>query len=78
MNISLDKLKVGQECQVIKIEIKDKEKKRHLLDMGITRGTHIKIKRIAPMGDPISIEFRDYILSISKKDLKNIYVKILK
>ena len=75
MTTTLDKLKVGQECQVIKIEISDKKRKRHLLDMGITRGVKIKIKRIAPMGDPISIELRDYILSVSKKDLKQIYVR---
>ena len=74
MNISLDKLKVGQECQVIKIEIKDKEKKRHLLDMGVTKGTKIKVKRRAPMGDPLSIEIRGYILCISKIDLKDIWV----
>ena len=75
MTTTLDKLKVGQKCQVIKIEISDKKRKRHLLDMGITRGVKIKIKRIAPMGDPISIELRDYILSVSKKDLKQIYVR---
>ena len=75
MITTLDKLKVGQECQVIKIQITNKERKRHLLDMGITKGTHLKIKRIAPMGDPVSIELRDYILSVSKKDLKQIYVR---
>lgn len=76
MNTTLDKLKIGQECQVIKIDIEDRKRKRHILDMGITRGVHLKIKRIAPMGDPISIELRDYILSVSKKDLQHIYVRI--
>ena len=78
MNTTLDKLKIGQECQVIKIDIKNRERKRHLLDMGITRGVHIKIKRVAPMGDPVSIELRDYVLSINKKDLSHIFVKISK
>lgn len=73
---TLDKLKVGQKCQVISINIKDKERKRHLLDMGVTRGTNIKIKRIAPTGDPISIELRGYVLCVSKKDLSQITVKI--
>ena len=76
MTTTLDKLKVGQECQVMKIQITNKERKRHLLDMGLTKGTHLKIKRIAPMGDPVSIELRGYILSVSKKDLKQIYVRI--
>lgn len=76
MIVTLDKLKVGQKCQVISINITDKKRKRHLLDMGITRGVNIKIKRIAPMGDPISIELRGYILCVSKKDLSEIIVKL--
>ena len=76
MRVTLDKLKVGQKCQVISINIIDKKRKRHLLDMGITRGVNIKIKRIAPMGDPISIELRGYILCVSKKDLSEIIVEI--
>lgn len=78
MYITLDKLKVGQSCQVKSIDIIEKEKKRHLLDMGLTRGVKIKIKRIAPMGDPVSIELRGYILSVSKQDLENIWVEIIK
>lgn len=78
MHTTLDKLKVGQECQVISIDIIDKEKKRHLLDMGLTRGVKIKVKRIAPMGDPISIELRGYILSVSKIDLEKVWVNIIK
>ncbi|MCI9063377.1 MAG: ferrous iron transport protein A [Clostridia bacterium] len=78
MYITLDKLKVGQSCQVKSIDIIEKEKKRHLLDMGLTRGVKIKIKRIAPMGDPVSIELRGYILSVSKQDLENIWVEIIR
>ena len=73
---TLDKLKVGQRCQVVSIDITDKQRKRHLLDMGVTRGTTIKIKRIAPMGDPISIELRGYILCVSKIDLRHITVRV--
>lgn len=73
---TLDKLKVGQKCQVVSIDITDKQRKRHLLDMGVTRGTNIKIKRIAPMGDPVSIELRGYILCVSKKDLSQITVRV--
>ena len=40
--------------------------------MGITKGVKIKIKKIAPMGDPIDIELRGYELAIRKKDLKDI------
>ena len=61
-----------QQAIVININIKNKNIKRHLLDMGITKGVKIKIKKIAPMGDPIDIELRGYELAIRKKDLKDI------
>ena len=74
----LSKLKVGQEAKVIKLDIKDKETRRHLLDMGLTRGVIVKIKKIAPMGDPIDIELRGYELCIGKSDLKDIEVEVIK
>lgn len=76
MRTTLDKLKVGQKCQVISIDIIDKQRKRHLLDMGVTCGVNMKIKRIAPMGDPVSVELRGYVLCISKKDLSQIIVRV--
>jgi len=74
---NLSDLKVGQKGKVIQIKIIDKSIRRHLLDMGITRGTIIEIKKIAPMGDPIDIKLRDYELCIRKADLKQIEVEIL-
>ena len=74
MLTTLDKVKIGQKCNISRIDIKDKKRKRHLLDMGVTKGTKIKVKRRAPMGDPLSIEIRGYILCISKIDLKDIWV----
>ena len=76
MIFTLDKLKVGQKAKVLSINILDKERKRHLLDMGLTRGVELKIKRIAPMGDPVSIELRGYVLSVSKRDLEKIVVTV--
>lgn len=72
---TLDKLKKGQSGIVLEINIQDKKRKRHLLDMGLTRGVKVKIKKIAPMGDPISIKLRGYELCISKKDLSQIVVQ---
>ena len=46
--------------------------------MGITRGARVKIKKIAPMGDPIDIELRDYQLCIRKADLNKIEVEVIK
>ena len=45
--------------------------------MGITRGVEITIKKIAPMGDPIDIDLRDYELCIRKEDLSKIEVEVL-
>ena len=73
---NLSALKVGQKGKVLQINIVDKQIKRHLLDMGITRGVIIEIKKIAPMGDPIDIKLRDYELCIRKADLKQIEVEV--
>ena len=73
----LSELCVGQKAVVLKLLEKNKKIKRHLLDMGITREVEVKIKKIAPMGDPIDLELRDYELCIRKADLNNIEVKVL-
>lgn len=76
--MKLSELKVGQKAKVTRLDIEDKQIRRHLLDMGITRGVEIKIKKIAPMGDPIDIELRDYELCIRKADLSQIEVEVIK
>lgn len=76
--MNLSELEVGQKAKVLKLNIEDKQIKRHLLDMGITRGVLVKIKKIAPMGDPIDLEVRDYELCIRKADLAQIEVEVEK
>lgn len=73
----LSDLKVGQKAKVLKLNEENKAIRRHLLDMGITRGVEITIKKIAPMGDPIDISLRDYELCIRKEDLSKIEVEVL-
>ena len=70
-------LVVGQKARVLKLNEDDKAIRRHLLDMGVTRGVEIIIKKIAPMGDPIDISLRDYELCIRKEDLRKIEVEVL-
>ncbi len=74
----LSELKVGQRAKIIKLNVQNKEIRRHLLDMGLTRGVEVKVKKIAPVGDPIDIELRDYELCISKADLRQIEVEVIK
>ena len=73
----LSKLKKGQRARVIGINLDKKEMRRHLLDMGITRGTEILIKKVAPMGDPVDIELRGYELCIRKEEMRNIEVEVI-
>ena len=75
--MNLSELEVGQKAKVLKLNVADKQIKRHLLDMGITRGAEVKIKKVAPMGDPIDIELRDYQLCIRKADLMQIEVEVI-
>ena len=74
----LSDLKIGQRAKVLGIHMDKPEVRRHLLDMGITKGTEILIKKIAPMGDPIDISLRDYELCIRKTDLSKIEVEVVK
>ncbi len=76
--MKLDELKVGQKANVIKLNVENKEIRRHLLDMGVTRGVVVKVKKIAPMGDPIDIELRDYELCVRKAELDAIDVEVVK
>ena len=74
----LAELNVGQKAKVLKLNETNKVIRRHLLDMGITRDTIITVKKIAPMGDPIDLELRDYELCIRKADLTQIEVEVVK
>ena len=76
--IYLSDLKIGQRAVVIKLHEKNKAIRRHLLDMGITKGVEITIKKIAPMGEPIDIKLIDYELCLRKADLSQIEVEVIK
>lgn len=73
----LSELKIGQKAKVLSVHLDKPEVRRHLLDMGITKGTEILIKKVAPMGDPVDIELRGYELCIRKEDMRNIDVEVL-
>jgi ferrous iron transport protein A len=48
--------------------------KRRIMDMGITKGVQIYVRKVAPLGDPVEITVRNYELSIRKIDAENIEV----
>lgn len=73
----LSNLRKGQKAKVVFLNAQDKALRRRLLDMGITEGVQIKIKKIAPLGDPIDIELRGYELCLRKFDMSLIDVEVI-
>ncbi|MCQ2751797.1 MAG: FeoA domain-containing protein [Coriobacteriales bacterium] len=54
----------------------DTDAKRHLMDIGLTKGTSITVKNLAPLGDPMEIIIRGSDFSITKKDAQQIIVEL--
>ncbi|MEG0790663.1 MAG: FeoA family protein [Gordonibacter sp.] len=48
--------------------------KRHIMDMGITKGADISVRKVAPLGDPIEVTVRGYELSLRKSEAESIFV----
>ena len=73
----LSDLRRGQKCIVLDFHNDNAALRRRLLDMGITKGVIIEIKKIAPLGDPIDIRLRGYELCIRKADMEGIDIRVL-
>ena len=73
----LSDLKIGQKCKVLALHNDNPQLRRRLLDMGITKGVIVEIKKIAPFGDPIDITLRGYELCIRLSDAKNIDIEVV-
>ena len=67
-------IKCGETVKVQKIHGEGATKRR-IMDMGITKGTQISIRKVAPLGDPIEITVRGYELSLRKADAEMIDVE---
>ena len=71
---TLREVTCGQQVQVTKLSGSGAVKRR-IMDMGITRGTQIFVRKVAPLGDPIEVNVRGYELSLRKADAEMIEVK---
>ena len=71
----LNQVSIGDTVTVKKVEGEGKYRRR-LLDMGITPGTSIYVRKVAPLGDPIEITIRGYELSLRKEEGKLITVEV--
>ena len=71
---TLKETKCGQTVKVVKIHGEGAVKRR-IMDMGITKGVEIFVRKVAPLGDPVEITVRGYELSIRKADAEMIEVE---
>lgn len=72
--MTLGDAKVGSTVVVTKIE-GDSAYKRRIMDMGITKGSELYIRKVAPLGDPVEITVRGYELSVRKDEAQCVQVK---
>lgn len=71
---TLKETKPGDTVKVIKLHGEGAVKRR-IMDMGITKGTEIYLRKVAPLGDPIEVTVRGYELSLRKADTEIIEVE---
>lgn len=71
--ISLSEVQPGDKGKISKVG-GDRNYRKRLLDLGLTRGVEIEVIRNAPLGDPIEISVRKYKLSLRKNEVKEIYI----
>lgn len=70
---TLRETRIGDTVKVVKLHGEGAVKRR-IMDMGITKGTEIYVRKVAPLGDPIELTVRGYELSIRKADAEMIEV----
>ena len=71
---TLKEAKIGSTCTVVKLHGEGAIKRR-IMDMGITKGVEIYVRKVAPLGDPIEVTVRGYELSLRKADADMIEVE---
>lgn len=71
---TLKDAKLGETVKVVKLA-GEGALKRRIMDMGITKGTEIFVRKFAPLGDPMEINIRGYELSLRKADAETIIVE---
>lgn len=75
--MSLDEIKPGQTVLIVSVGGEGLLRRR-LLEMGLTPHTQVKVRKVAPMGDPIEVYLRSYVLTLRKSDASKIIVREIK
>jgi len=71
---TLKEAKIGQTLRVVKVHGEGAIRRR-IMDMGVTKGIEIYVRKVAPLGDPVEITLRNYELSIRRADAEIIEVE---
>ncbi len=71
---TLKEAKVGETVKVVKLHGEGAVKRR-IMDMGVTKGVDVYVRKVAPLGDPVEVTVRGYELSVRKADAEMIEVK---
>ena len=71
---TLDKLEIGKDAVITEVKCDDKSLRSHILNMGLTPNVEVTLIKAAPMGDPLEIRVRGYILTLRKSDASKIYI----
>ena len=71
---TLKETKCGQTVKVLKLQGEGAVKRR-IMDMGITRGTEVYVRKVAPLGDPVEVTVRGYELSLRRADAEMVEVE---
>ena len=71
---TLRDVKVGETVKVVKLHGEGPVKRR-IMDMGLTKGTEVFVRKVAPLGDPVELTVRGYELSLRKADAEMIEVE---
>lgn len=71
---TLKQAKIGQTVKVVKLHGEGAVKRR-IMDMGITKGVEVYVRKVAPLGDPVEVTVRGYELSLRKADAEMIEVE---
>jgi len=76
MVTNLREASVGQTVKVVKLHGEGAVKRR-IMDMGITKGVEIYVRKVAPLGDPVEVNVRGYELSLRKADAEMVEVEVI-
>ncbi len=71
---TLKEVKIGESATIRRLR-GEGALKRRIMDMGLTKGTEVYVRKVAPLGDPMELTVRGYELSVRKSDAENIEVE---